>query len=286
MPTYALVVPRALHRLLVTARVVAPRSVIVNIDYDFCECTLLGHDAQPLSCDVSNMGQVSFWWERGQEMVRKRSKHGGKPKQSPGRLGPPQAPQPVPQPVTRPAPESSAVVIDDPLGGLLVEFQRSARRRRTISARVDGNRLILQVPAGLSTAEEQSWAEKLGARILATRRQRELNTDDDLATRAQALNERYFDGRLTFVSVRYVSNQQHRFGSCTPTQGTIRISDRLAKMPAWVRDAVLVHELAHLEVASHNARFWKLANRYPLMERARGYLMAVGLDDADEGDGS
>lgn len=141
----------------------------------------------------------------------------------------------------------------------------------------------MQVPAGLSPAEEQAWAEKLGSRILATRRRREMNHDGDLAARAQELNARYFDGKLTFADVRYVTNQQHRFGSCTPSQGTIRISDRVAKLPTWVRDAVLVHELAHLAEANHSRRFWKLANRYPLMERARGYLMALGLDD-DEGD--
>lgn len=168
---------------------------------------------------------------------------------------------------------------ENALSGLVVELIRSTRRRRTISARLDGNRLIVQVPAGLSHAEEQAWAEKLGSRILATRRRRELNQDGDLAARAQELNERYFEGRLTFSEVRYVTNQQHRFGSCTPSQGTIRISDRVAKLPAWVRDAVLVHELAHLVEANHSRRFWKLANRYPLTERARGYLMAIGLDD-------
>jgi predicted metal-dependent hydrolase len=171
---------------------------------------------------------------------------------------------------------------EDPLSGLEVELVRSARRRRTISARLDGNRLIVQVPAGLSPAEEQAWAEKLGSRILATKRRRELNRHGDLAARAQELNERYFDGKLTVADIRYVTNQQHRFGSCTPSQGKIRISDRVAKLPPWVRDAVLVHELAHLAEANHSRRFWKLANRYPLMERARGYLMALGLEESEE----
>ena len=189
--------------------------------------------------------------------MRKRSTNGGDPPRSP----------------------------DDPLSGLTVEVVRSTRRRRTISARLDGNRLIVQVPAGLSAAEERAWAEKLGSRILATKRRRELNRDDDLAARAQQLNEQYFDGKLTFADVRYVTNQQHRFGSCTPSQGTIRIADRVAKLPPWVRDAVLVHELSHLIEANHSRRFWKLANRYPLMERARGYLMALGLDDDESGEG-
>ena len=76
-----------------------------------------------------------------------------------------------------------------------------------------------------------------------------------------------------------MTNQQHASEAARRAQGTIRISDRVAKLPAWVRDAVLVHELAHLVEANHSARFWKLANPYPLMERARGYLMAIGLED-------
>jgi predicted metal-dependent hydrolase len=187
----------------------------------------------------------------GQRTVPRRSKNGGEPSEG----------------------------TDDSLAGLSVEVVRSARRRRTISARLDGDRLILQVPAGLSAAEEQAWATKLGGKILAARRRRELNTDGDLAARAQELNWRYFEGRLHVAEIRYVTNQQQRFGSCTPGQRTIRIADRVAKLPPWVRDAVIVHELAHLVEGNHSARFWKLANRYPLMERARGYLMALGLED-------
>ena len=142
-----------------------------------------------------------------------------------------------------------------------------------------GNRLIVQVPTGLSPAEEQQWAERLGIRILRAQRGHSLNDERDLQVRAQELNRTYFGGRLHFAEIRYVTNQQGRFGSCTPARGTIRISDRVATMPAWVRDAVLVHELAHLEEPNHSPRFWQLANAYPLMERARGYLMAIGLEE-------
>jgi predicted metal-dependent hydrolase len=99
--------------------------------------------------------------------------------------------------------------------------------------------------------------------------------------RAQELNRRYFDGRLTWTAIRYVPNQQKRFGSCTPERGTIRISDRLQDVPDWVRDYVLVHELAHLEEPNHSARFWKLVRRYPKTERAIGFLIALGFVDAD-----
>ena len=83
-------------------------------------------------------------------------------------------------------------------------------------------------------------------------------------------------------SIRFVSNQVSRWGSCTPSTGEIRISDRIAGFPPWVLDAVIVHELAHLDERLHNDRFWAVVDRYPLAERARGYLMAKGLDeDAD-----
>ena len=107
-------------------------------------------------------------------------------------------------------------------------------------------------------------------------------SDETLQTRTQELNRQYFNGRLHWRSIRYVTNQQKRFGSCTPATGTIRISHRLAAMPAWVRDYVIIHELAHLEQANHGPRFWALVNRYPETERARGYLMAVGLEQPDD----
>ena len=68
--------------------------------------------------------------------------------------------------------------------------------------------------------------------------------------------------------------------------GTIRISHRIQEMPDWVVDYVLLHELTHLVVPSHNARFWELVSRYPKAERARGYLegisAATGLVLADD----
>ena len=38
---------------------------------------------------------------------------------------------------------------------------------------------------------------------------------------------------------------------------------------------LLVHELAHLEHSAHDSLFHELEERYPLTERARGYLMAL-----------
>jgi predicted metal-dependent hydrolase len=57
----------------------------------------------------------------------------------------------------------------------------------------------------------------------------------------------------------------------------IRISHQLAPMPRFVLEYVVMHELAHLIEGNHGPKFWKLVNQFPHTERARGYLMAMGL---------
>jgi len=75
--------------------------------------------------------------------------------------------------------------------------------------------------------------------------------------------------------VRWVDNQRYRWGSCTPEDASIRISERVRGMPDWVIDYVILHELVHLIVPTHGSYFWALVGRYPKAERARGYLEGV-----------
>ncbi|WP_439532998.1 M48 family metallopeptidase [Polymorphobacter sp.] len=49
-----------------------------------------------------------------------------------------------------------------------------------------------------------------------------------------------------------------RWGSCNQRQGSINYSWRLILMPAWVRRAIVVHEVAHLVHANHGPDFWRL----------------------------
>src|SRR5688572_14504326 len=151
---------------------------------------------------------------------------------------------------------------------------------------VDGT-LVVRLPANLSPIEEKELVDKLVPRVLKKERRRAVGEGmlPNLKRRAADLNEKYFGGSLQVREIKWVTNQEKRYGSCTPSTATIRISDRIASLPPWVLDYVLVHELAHLVEANHSARFWKLVARYPLAERARGYLMAIGLEgDAGPGD--
>ena len=66
---------------------------------------------------------------------------------------------------------------------LSVEVIRSARRKKTIQARQDGNKLKIYLPAGLSKHEEAQWIEKIKTKVDKKRLRRELNDDQCLQKR-------------------------------------------------------------------------------------------------------
>ncbi len=165
----------------------------------------------------------------------------------------------------------------DPGPADAVEVRRSARRRRTVTAYREAGRTVVLIPAAFSPAEERRWVAQMVAKLQTReeRRRRSLGGDDDLMARARALSAAHFDGLAEPASVRWVDNQNRRWGSCTPADRSIRLSSRLRTMPEYVVDYVLVHELAHLLEPGHDERFWALVARYPRAERARGFLEGV-----------
>jgi len=130
------------------------------------------------------------------------------------------------------------------------------------------------IPARMSEAEERRWVTVMLEKLAAQENRRRLG-DAELTERAARLSAQYFEGRARPATVRWVTNQNTRWGSCTPAEGSIRLSHRLRDMPEYVVDYVLLHELAHLLVPGHGPRFWRLLEAYPRTERARGYLEGV-----------
>lgn len=157
----------------------------------------------------------------------------------------------------------------------------SNKRKRTVSAKWEGNSVRVMAPAAMPKHSLKPVVDQLVRRLIKDR-QNKAPQNIDLELRAQQLNEKYFDGRLKWTDIRWVTNQEARHGSCNPRRGTIRISHSLADYPAWVLDYVIVHELAHLLVPNHGPRFWQLVSRYPMTERARGFLIAKDMEKHNE----
>ncbi len=154
-----------------------------------------------------------------------------------------------------------------------VEVRRSKRRRRTVSAYRDGDRVVVMIPASLSRQEEAEWVETMLARLERSERRRKAQRPGPAVTRAGPAATATWAVSRSRSRSAWVDNQQARWGSCTPGDRTIRLSARLQGMPQWVVDYVLVHELAHLLEPGHDANFWGWVDRYPQAERAKGYLI-------------
>ena len=167
---------------------------------------------------------------------------------------------------------------------LPVEIVTSRRRRKTVQASIVDGVIRVQAPASMSKRELDEHVQYLVARL-----ERRFRSESvDLEARAKRLSKRF---SLPVATSVVWANQRSQWGSCTPTTGEIRISNRLAAYPPWVLDYVLIHELAHLVEANHSPAFNALVNTYPMAERARGFLMAVSFgetgvaddDDVDSG---
>lgn len=153
-----------------------------------------------------------------------------------------------------------------------VEVVRSPRRRKTVSAEIRQGVLVVRIPARMSRSDEQMWVERMQHRLQSV----PVGAgDSDLNERAAILAERH--GLPPPASVRWAT-QTTRWGSATPLDRSIRVNRQLQHQPDWVLDYVLVHEIAHLEIPDHSPEFWALVARYPLAERARGFLL--GLESA------
>src|SRR5438128_2307711 len=145
-----------------------------------------------------------------------------------------------------------------PLSHPPVHIITSRKRRRTVTARLRSGVLELLVPASMPLVEREQWAQVMSRR-LAKRAARARPSDERLLKSAQRLNQKHFAGALRFTSIGF-ADMERLWGSCTFTDGAIRIARRAAPLPEWVLDYLVIHEVE---------------NRYPLTERAKGYLLAL-----------
>ena len=160
-----------------------------------------------------------------------------------------------------------------------LELVRSTGRRASATAFVRDGRIVVQLPAGMDPVAESALVDRLVARVSGRQRAEVVGGDGELAQRARDLADRYLEG-VRPTSVTWSGRMRRRWGSCTPADGSIRISRSLAAFPDWVLDYVLVHELAHLVEPGHGRAFHDLVARYPQSDRARGFLEGVQFADA------
>lgn len=169
-------------------------------------------------------------------------------------------------------------------GGPIV-VRRTARRKTGLAAFWENGQAVIAVPARLSLEDEQYWVPHMAAKleqskVRAPGGRRGPASDEALLQRSLDLSKTYLGSRAVPESVRWVNNQNDRWGSATPARKTIRISHHVQGMPDWVVDYVLLHELAHLIHPNHSAAFWAELASYPKLESAKAFLQGASFASA------
>ncbi len=169
-------------------------------------------------------------------------------------------------------------------GGAVV-VRRTARRKSSLAAFWEDGQAVIAVPAALSVEDEKYWVPRLVSRLEQGTLKEPIGRrgpagDEALMQRSLALSAQYLGGRAVPFSVRWVTNQNSRWGSATPARKTIRISHHVQGMPGWVVDYVLLHELAHLLHSHHGRDFWRELAGFSRLEAARAYLEGASFASA------
>jgi len=167
----------------------------------------------------------------------------------------------------------------------LPEFRviRSTRRKRSISALRQNGIIEIHIPDRMSRKDEYAIIPEM-IEIVLRREAKSRSSDEMLGEMAADLLARYlpdFHERPTAITWR---SMRERWGSCTTSDGTIRISLRLNSAPSYVIGCVLFHELIHLRVPGHCRDFYEYLERYPDKDRAEAFLegFEAGLSIAPE----
>ena len=164
-----------------------------------------------------------------------------------------------------------------------VKINFSPKRAKTIGAKMIGVIMHVTAPVGMPQEKLQKIIDQFKTRFEKQKLRQELNkSTETLQEIAQRLNRQYFSGKLEINSIEYSANQDRIFGLCNHRTKNIKISYRLKEMPDWVRNYVIMHELAHIIEPNHGENFWNLVYQYKLTERAKGYLIAKGLESDKE----
>ncbi len=188
---------------------------------------------------------------------------------------------------TEAMPKKGFTIQDQQGNTIKITVRRDKRLKKTSRWQWESKEnILLRVPYRLPNRAIQEIIGQIEGQLEKRSRLAQRRTDPDLQRRAEHINRKYFEGQIEWRAIRWVGNMNTRLGSCTtggPTDGHIRISERIQHWPQWVIDYVIAHELVHRLYANHSPEFWqRLTNGYPLAERARGFIQGAGFAEGTQ----
>ena len=153
-----------------------------------------------------------------------------------------------------------------------MEFEVIRSNRKTITAAIRQNKLIIHAPLNATNEEinrfmleNKRWFDVHLARAQAREKAKEgihrLTPDgiQALANRALEVIPERVAHYASLIGVTYgrvtIRNQRSRWGSCS-NKGNLNFNCLLMLTPSEVVDSVVVHELCHRKEMNHSERFY------------------------------
>lgn len=173
----------------------------------------------------------------------------------------------------------------------MLSVRRHPRAKRYVLRVAPDGTLKLTVPrwasikGGLAfVATQGEWIARERARVATANQAREARKEEDARLRKMA--EPLLKARCVELADRHavpitrvsVRDQRSRWGSCS-ARGAISLNWRLIRMPGFVSDYVILHELMHRRQPNHSARFWReVASVCPEWREAERWLRKHGKE--------
>jgi len=161
------------------------------------------------------------------------------------------------------------------IDGVTLDLRVTRKRVKNINVRLVGNELRVSAPRWVSNRELDEAITTLARRMIRRERARKINRSDEALELARRVAKR-FSNPPEIVDARFSTQQHSRWGSYSTRTRTIQLNAVLRQMPSWVLEAVVAHELAHIDHPDHSAAFWNLLRKVcPQTDRARAFLEGV-----------
>ncbi len=155
---------------------------------------------------------------------------------------------------------------------LTVVIERKAVKN--INARLRDTTLSVSAPNAVDGAALDEAIITLARRLLQRIHKRRVNHEEDALALVRQVVARFPNPPV--IDHAEFTLTEARWGSYSVATRTVRLNAVLLRMPRWVLEAVVAHEIAHAIHPDHSPAFWRLLRSVcPDTDRAQTFLNAV-----------
>lgn len=145
---------------------------------------------------------------------------------------------------------------------------------KNINARLRDTTLSISAPYAVDGADLDRAIATLARRLIQRLHKRQVNREEDALALVRRVAARFPDPPV--VERAEFTLTEARWGSYSVATRTVRLNAVLLRMPRWVLEAVVAHEIAHAIHPDHSPAFWRLLRSVcPDTDRAQTFLAAA-----------